>query len=104
MPPNTLRVRKEYVLIKNSGSESLVRLNHKCRGLENISLPTVPCLNCGDEDRWCRHLSSLRGISPIQFVLSPVWCSRPRAPTGVLLPLATMNFDGFVLTTSDRLY
>ncbi|GFY29949.1 putative DD41D transposase [Trichonephila clavipes] len=26
--------------------------------------PSVPCLNCGGGDRWCRHLSSLRRISP----------------------------------------
>ncbi|GFV54229.1 hypothetical protein TNCV_3467441 [Trichonephila clavipes] len=36
-------------------------LNHEGRGLKNIS---VPCLNCGCGDRWCRHLSSLRGILP----------------------------------------
>ncbi|GFT28889.1 hypothetical protein TNCV_3585842 [Trichonephila clavipes] len=24
----------------------------------------IPCLNCGGGDKWCRHLSSLRGISP----------------------------------------
>ncbi|GFW82693.1 uncharacterized protein TNCV_3492651 [Trichonephila clavipes] len=45
----------------------------------------VPYLNCGGGDRWCRHLSSLRGISPSLFVLSPAWCSRPRPTTGVLL-------------------
>ncbi|GFV70794.1 hypothetical protein TNCV_1947041 [Trichonephila clavipes] len=60
----------------------------------------TPCLNCGGGHRWCRHLSSLWGISPSKFMLSPVWCSRQT--TGVLLALATMNFMGFDLTTSDR--
>ncbi|GFU95381.1 hypothetical protein TNCV_1484531 [Trichonephila clavipes] len=38
-------------------------LNHECRGLENISSLSVPCLNCGGGDRWCRHLSSFREFS-----------------------------------------
>ncbi|GFW23858.1 hypothetical protein TNCV_945431 [Trichonephila clavipes] len=45
---------------QNSGSEILVdgcSINHGCRGLENISLPYSPCLNCGDGDKWCCHLS-----------------------------------------------
>ncbi|GFS61641.1 uncharacterized protein TNCV_4312931 [Trichonephila clavipes] len=63
MPPNTLQVHTEYVLVKS----------------------VVPCLNCGGGDRWCRHLSSIRGISPSSFVLSPIWCSRPRPTTCVLL-------------------
>ncbi|GFT09186.1 hypothetical protein TNCV_4106151 [Trichonephila clavipes] len=35
-------------------------LNHECRELGRIfpSL-SVPCPNCGDGNRWCRHLSSL---------------------------------------------
>ncbi|GFV03182.1 cardioacceleratory peptide receptor [Trichonephila clavipes] len=44
--------------------------------------PPVPRQNCGGGDRWCRHLSSLRGISPSKFELSPAWCSRPRPTTG----------------------
>ncbi|GFT13752.1 uncharacterized protein TNCV_3832041 [Trichonephila clavipes] len=54
----------------------------------------VPCLNCVGGDRWCRHLSSLRGISPSSFVLSPVWCSRPRPTTGVLLAPCHDEFRG----------
>ncbi|GFW48532.1 hypothetical protein TNCV_1110911 [Trichonephila clavipes] len=38
MPPNTLRVHTEYVLVKSVGPKS-GGLNHECRGLENISLP-----------------------------------------------------------------
>ncbi|GFT10136.1 uncharacterized protein TNCV_1115681 [Trichonephila clavipes] len=52
----------------------------------------VPCLNWAGGDRWCRHLSSLRGISPRKFVLSPVWCSRPT--TGVLLAPCQDEFVG----------
>ncbi|GFW31551.1 uncharacterized protein TNCV_4419861 [Trichonephila clavipes] len=73
--PNTLRVHTEYVLVKSC------ELNHECRGLKYISLP----FSVMPKDRWCRHLSSLREISPSEFVLSPVWCSKPRPMTGVLL-------------------
>ncbi|GFX30101.1 uncharacterized protein TNCV_2618121 [Trichonephila clavipes] len=58
----------------------------------------VPCQNCGGGNRWCRHLLSLRGISPSFFVLSPVWCSRPRPTTGVLLAPC---HDEFRETRSD---
>ncbi|GFX20904.1 uncharacterized protein TNCV_79591 [Trichonephila clavipes] len=51
-----------------------------------------PCRNCGGGDRWCRHLTSLRGISPSQIVLSPVWCSRPT--TGVPLAPCHDEFRG----------
>ncbi|GFV90210.1 uncharacterized protein TNCV_4379261 [Trichonephila clavipes] len=51
---------------------------------------SVPCLNCGD--RWWLHLSSLQGISPSYFVLSPVWCSRPT--TVVLLAPCHDEFRG----------
>ncbi|GFX99581.1 uncharacterized protein TNCV_5026351 [Trichonephila clavipes] len=50
--------------------------------------------NCGGEDRWYRHLSSLRGISTSKFVLSPAWCSRPRPTTGVLLAPCHDEFRG----------
>ncbi|GFU82724.1 hypothetical protein TNCV_265211 [Trichonephila clavipes] len=38
MPPNTLRVHTEYVLVKSVDSKSC-GLSHERRGLENISLP-----------------------------------------------------------------
>ncbi|GFX63991.1 hypothetical protein TNCV_41671 [Trichonephila clavipes] len=38
MPPNTLRVHTEYVLVKSVGPKSC-GLSHECRELENISLP-----------------------------------------------------------------
>ncbi|GFS49146.1 uncharacterized protein TNCV_2410101 [Trichonephila clavipes] len=52
----------------------------------------VQCRNCGGGDRWCRHLSSLPGISPSKIVLFPVWCSRPT--TGVLLAPCHDKFRG----------
>ncbi|GFT53294.1 uncharacterized protein TNCV_4233841 [Trichonephila clavipes] len=54
----------------------------------------VPCQNCEDGDRWRRHPSSLRRISPNKFVLSPVWCSRPRPMTGMLLAPFHEEFRG----------
>ncbi|GFW31829.1 hypothetical protein TNCV_5039991 [Trichonephila clavipes] len=48
-----------------------------------------PCRHCGGGDRWCRHLSSLWGISPS---LSPEWCSRPT--TGVHLAPCHDEFHG----------
>ncbi|GFU62725.1 uncharacterized protein TNCV_1519031 [Trichonephila clavipes] len=56
--------------------------------------PSVPCLNYGGGDRWCRHLSSPWGISPGTFVLSPVWCSRSRPMIGVLLDPCHGEFHG----------
>ncbi|GFV15800.1 hypothetical protein TNCV_987831 [Trichonephila clavipes] len=38
MPPNTLRVHTEYVLVKSVGPKSC-GLSHERRGLENISFP-----------------------------------------------------------------
>ncbi|GFS61973.1 hypothetical protein TNCV_2592621 [Trichonephila clavipes] len=61
MPPNTLRVHTEYVLVKSVGSKSC-GLNHECGDWRIFPSPPVPWQNC--ENRWCRYLSSLRGISP----------------------------------------
>ncbi|GFV65763.1 uncharacterized protein TNCV_4153991 [Trichonephila clavipes] len=85
MPPNILRVHTAYVLVKQWVRKSC-GLNHES--------PPVQWQNCGGGDRWCRHLSSLRGISPSKFVLSPAWCSRPRPTTGVLLAFCHDEFRG----------
>ncbi|GFV13156.1 uncharacterized protein TNCV_4070961 [Trichonephila clavipes] len=60
MPPNTLRVHTEYVLVKSIGSMSC-GLSHERRDWRIFLSPSVPCRNCGGGDRWCCHLSSLRG-------------------------------------------
>ncbi|GFY15482.1 uncharacterized protein TNCV_1572931 [Trichonephila clavipes] len=63
MPPNTLRVHTEYVLVKSVGPKSC-GMSHERRDWRIFPSHSVQCRNCGGEDRWCRHLSSLRGISP----------------------------------------
>ncbi|GFV67096.1 hypothetical protein TNCV_1078761 [Trichonephila clavipes] len=60
MPPNTLRVHTEHVLVKSVGPKVLWTVaaeNHGCWVLENIPLLSSACLNCGGGDSWCRHLS-----------------------------------------------
>ncbi|GFW67876.1 uncharacterized protein TNCV_3872061 [Trichonephila clavipes] len=91
MPPNTLRVHTEYVLAKSVGTKSC-GLCHERRDWRIFPSPSDPCRNCGGGNRWCRHLSSLRGILPSLFVLSPVWCSRPT--TGVPLTHCHDEFHG----------
>ncbi|GFT30062.1 uncharacterized protein TNCV_715281 [Trichonephila clavipes] len=58
MPPNTLRVHTEYVLVKSVGPKSC-GLSHKRRDWRIFPSPSVQCRNCRGGDRWCRHLSSL---------------------------------------------
>ncbi|GFX61381.1 uncharacterized protein TNCV_4894251 [Trichonephila clavipes] len=86
MPPNTLRVHTEYLLVKSRG------LNHEYRRLENVSLPFSSMSKLW---RW-RYvvLPSIvpSGIFPSKIVLSPVWCSRPRP--GVLLAPCHDEFHG----------
>ncbi|GFW61052.1 uncharacterized protein TNCV_4872621 [Trichonephila clavipes] len=62
MPPNTLRVHTEYVLIKSVGPKVLWA-ESRVQGTGEY-FPPVPWQHCGGGDRWCRHLSSLLGISP----------------------------------------
>ncbi|GFW17124.1 uncharacterized protein TNCV_2762481 [Trichonephila clavipes] len=88
MPQNTLRVHTEYVLVKSVGPKVLWDESRVQGTGEYFPPPSVPCPNCGD--RWCRHLLSLREF----FVLSPVWCSRPRPTTSVLLAPCYEKFCG----------
>ncbi|GFW37611.1 uncharacterized protein TNCV_4028071 [Trichonephila clavipes] len=67
-------------------------LSHERRDWRTFPSPSIQCRNCGGGDRGCRHLSSLRGISPSYIVLSPVWCSKPM--TGVLLAPCHDEFRG----------
>ncbi|GFW89717.1 hypothetical protein TNCV_4069161 [Trichonephila clavipes] len=58
------------------------------------------CSNCGGGDRG--RVAIYRPFGEFlraKIALSPVWCSRPT--TAVPLALATMNFVGLDLTTSD---
>ncbi|GFU81570.1 hypothetical protein TNCV_4927011 [Trichonephila clavipes] len=52
MPPNTLQVHTEYVLVKSCGRS---QLKPRVQGAGEYS-PPVPCLNFGSGDRWCSHL------------------------------------------------
>ncbi|GFV44837.1 uncharacterized protein TNCV_563861 [Trichonephila clavipes] len=61
MTRNTLRVQTEYVLVTSVGPKSC-GLSHERREWRIFPSPSVPWRNCGGGDRWCRHLSSLRGI------------------------------------------
>ncbi|GFT98150.1 uncharacterized protein TNCV_789641 [Trichonephila clavipes] len=59
MPPNTLRMHTEYVLVKSVGPNVLwaVATEITDAGDWRIFLsPPIPYLNCGGGDRWCRHL------------------------------------------------
>ncbi|GFX98508.1 hypothetical protein TNCV_1500861 [Trichonephila clavipes] len=61
MPPNTLRVHTEYVLVKSVGSKVLCAVAAETTSAGNWRIfPShpAPCLNCGGGDRWCRHPSS----------------------------------------------
>ncbi|GFX95310.1 uncharacterized protein TNCV_849001 [Trichonephila clavipes] len=60
MPPNTIRVHTEYVLVKSMGLKVLwaeIRRSGDCRIFLS---PSVPFQNCGGGGWLCRHLSSLR--------------------------------------------
>ncbi|GFU29052.1 uncharacterized protein TNCV_4836681 [Trichonephila clavipes] len=67
---------------------------HKTGSRPQYEHNTIPCQNCGGGDRWCRHLSSLQGILPSFFVLSPVWGPRPRPTTCILLAPCHDEFRG----------
>ncbi|GFW27465.1 uncharacterized protein TNCV_163081 [Trichonephila clavipes] len=69
MPSNTIRVHTEYVLVKSMGPKVLWT---ESRGQEDWRIfpsPSIPCLNCGGGDLWCRHLSSLR-----EFLRAKSYC------------------------------
>ncbi|GFU28262.1 uncharacterized protein TNCV_1022471 [Trichonephila clavipes] len=69
------RVHTEYVLVKSVGLKVLWA-ESRVQGTGEYFPPPVQWQNCGGGDRWCRHPSSFREISPSYFILSPVWCSR----------------------------
>ncbi|GFV95611.1 hypothetical protein TNCV_4576121 [Trichonephila clavipes] len=54
MIPNTLRVHKEYVLVKSVGPKVLWAVSVELTSAEGWRIfpsPPVPCLNCGGADR-----------------------------------------------------
>ncbi|GFU06483.1 uncharacterized protein TNCV_351371 [Trichonephila clavipes] len=87
------------LLIHSEYTQGTCSLNHwdlkvlwtepRVKGSKEYS-PSVPCINCGDGDRWYCHLSSLRDILQSEFV----WCSRPWPTTDVLLDPCHNEFRG----------
>ncbi|GFV48137.1 hypothetical protein TNCV_3554161 [Trichonephila clavipes] len=57
VPPNTLRVHAEYVLVKSVGPKVLCAESRVQGTGENFPSTSVPCLTCGGGDRRWRHLS-----------------------------------------------
>ncbi|GFT82892.1 uncharacterized protein TNCV_4434411 [Trichonephila clavipes] len=92
MPPNTLRVYTENVLVKSVGPKVLWA-ESRVQGTEEY-FPPIQFHGKMVEIVGGRHLSSLRGISPSYIVLSPVWNSRPRPTTCVLLAPCQDEFHG----------
>ncbi|GFV88432.1 uncharacterized protein TNCV_1242451 [Trichonephila clavipes] len=63
MPPNTLRVHTEYVLVKSVGPKVLFTVAAETTSAGSWRIfpsPPVLCLNCGGGDRWCRHSKGLK--------------------------------------------
>ncbi|GFY21158.1 uncharacterized protein TNCV_3992021 [Trichonephila clavipes] len=60
MLPNIFQVHTEYVLVKSVGPKVLWAESRVQGTGEFFPSHSVPYLNCGGGDRWCRHLSSLR--------------------------------------------
>ncbi|GFW24728.1 uncharacterized protein TNCV_1959961 [Trichonephila clavipes] len=98
VPPNTLRVQTEYVLIKSVGPKVLWAESRMQGTGENFPPLLFHAKNVeveiGDGAIYCL-------ISPSYFILSPVWCSRPRSMTGILLAPCHDELRGPRLTTSD---
>ncbi|GFX83991.1 hypothetical protein TNCV_4857991 [Trichonephila clavipes] len=62
VPPNTLRVHTEYVLVKSMGLKVLWVITAETMGAgvwRIFPSPPVSCLNCGSGDRCCHHLSCI---------------------------------------------
>ncbi|GFX10224.1 uncharacterized protein TNCV_1866221 [Trichonephila clavipes] len=57
VPPNTLRVHMEYVLVKSVGSKVLWAVITSAGDWRIFPSSSVPCLNCGSGDQWCHYLS-----------------------------------------------
>ncbi|GFU06216.1 uncharacterized protein TNCV_4765211 [Trichonephila clavipes] len=96
VPPNTLRVHMKYVCSLKQWVRKSCGLNHKCRELEKILFPSVPCLNCGGGDIWWHTIyrNVLSSFRENFTVLSPVWCQRLRSTTGVHLAHCHDEFRG----------
>ncbi|GFW04492.1 hypothetical protein TNCV_878611 [Trichonephila clavipes] len=64
MPPNTLRIHTEYMLVKSVGPKVLWVVAAETTGAEGRKIfhsPPTPCLNCGGGDWWCRNPTPVSG-------------------------------------------
>ncbi|GFY09573.1 zinc finger MYM-type protein 6 [Trichonephila clavipes] len=102
MPWQELMLLTVFIRASKNRAEMKVIVNQKWHiihaiatwDMQEITAKKLELVIIGGGDRWCCHLSYLRGISPSKFVLSPVWCSRPRSTTGVLLAPYHDEFRG----------
>ncbi|GFU63305.1 uncharacterized protein TNCV_661391 [Trichonephila clavipes] len=74
MPPNILRVHTEYVLVKSVDPKSC-ELSQQRRDWRIFPSPSVPCRNCGGEDRWCRHLIEFHRAKSYCHLIEQKRCS-----------------------------
>ncbi|GFY00793.1 uncharacterized protein TNCV_2141851 [Trichonephila clavipes] len=99
MPPNTLRVHTEYLLVKSEVPKSC-GLSHKRRDWRIFPSPSVQAEIVEVE------IGGVAIYSPFgEFRLAKSYCHLYGAQgkrQAYFLPLATMNFVGLDLTTSDR--
>ncbi|GFT67716.1 hypothetical protein TNCV_271211 [Trichonephila clavipes] len=64
-------VHTDYVLVKSVGPKFLWMVAEETTGEGGwriFTSPPIPCLNCGDGDRWCPHLSSQALATFIPFL------------------------------------
>ncbi|GFV73913.1 uncharacterized protein TNCV_2641771 [Trichonephila clavipes] len=99
MPPNTLRVHTEYVFVKSVGPKSC-GLSHEHRDWRIFPSPSVHAEIVEVE------ISGVAIYHPFgKFRRAKSYCHLYGAQDqrqAYFLPLATMNFVGLDLTTSDR--
>ncbi|GFY33988.1 uncharacterized protein TNCV_4596961 [Trichonephila clavipes] len=72
MPPNTLRVHTEYVLVKSVEPKILWEVTAETTSAGDWTIfPSSPilCLNCGGGDRWCHHLSPISRIGLRKMIM-----------------------------------
>ncbi|GFW05025.1 uncharacterized protein TNCV_598191 [Trichonephila clavipes] len=100
MSPNTLRVHTEYVLAKSVGSKVLWA-ESRVQGTGEY-FPSVTCRNCGGGDRWCSIYHPFEEFRRDKSYCQPYGAQGLGQRQAYFKPLATMNFMGLVLTTSDR--
>ncbi|GFX54647.1 uncharacterized protein TNCV_793331 [Trichonephila clavipes] len=98
VPPNTLRVHTEYVLVK-SVPLKVLRTESRVQGIGENFPPlqfhaSIAKVEIDGGAIYRNVLSSLREFHRAKIVLSPEWCSRLRPTTGVHLVHCHDEFRG----------